>query len=99
VNLDVYRGCTWKEKRDVLNVFWRVNAEATSRTVEAAVQYGYYAVICLAIVMLEIALLFVVVIGHSSFVAGLTALAELFMIWSTWWAWKRYRIVKSRSSA
>ncbi len=91
MHVDVYRSCTWREKREVLNVFWRSNVDATSRIVEASVQYGYYAVICLVVVMLEIALILVVGVDHNALVAGLSALAELFMIWSTWWAIKRYR--------
>ena len=94
MNIDVYRGCTWKEKRDVLNVFWRSNVESTTRLREAAVQYGYYAVICLVVVMLELALILTVAFDHNSFVAALTGLAELFMIWSTGWAIKRYRILR-----
>ncbi len=96
MNIDVYRSCTWREKRDVLNVFWRTNVEATTRIVEAAVQYGYYAVSCLAVVMLEIAVIFAATIDHHSFVAGFSAVAELFMLWSTWWAVKRYRVLKSQ---
>ena len=96
MNIDVYRNCTFKEKRDVLNVFWRTNVESTTRIGEAAVQYGYYAVICLAIVMLEVALILVVALNHNAFVAGFSAAAELFMLWSTWWAIKRYRLLKHR---
>ena len=96
MNIDVYRGCTWKEKRDVLNVFWRRNVETTTRLGQAAVQYGYYALICLAVVIVELAVILVVVISHNSFVAGLTALAEIFMIWSTWWALMRFRRLKTR---
>lgn len=98
MNIDVYRGCTFKEKRDVLNVFWRSNVHTTSRIVEAAVQYGYYAVICLVVVMLELALILAVALSHGSFVAWIAALAELFMFWSTWWALRRYRLLKSRFS-
>jgi hypothetical protein len=96
VNIATYRSCSWREKRDVLNVFWRMNVEASSRLVEAAVQYGYYTVICLFVIMVEIALIFVVGVGHNAVVAGLAAASELFMIWSTWWAVKRYRMLKSR---
>ena len=64
--------------------------------IEAAVQYGYYAVICLIVVMLEIALILVVALSHSAFVAGLSAFAELFMIWSTWWAIQRYRVLRAQ---
>jgi hypothetical protein len=94
VKVDVYRSCTWREKRDVLNVFWRANVEASSRIVEASVQYGYYAVICLVVVMVEIAFILGVALGRNALIAALTVLAELFMIWSTWWAMKRYRILK-----
>jgi hypothetical protein len=96
VNIDVYRSCTFKEKRDVLNVFWRANVDTTTRIREAAVQYGYYAVICLIVVIMELALILAVALMHNSFVAGISAAAELFVLWSTWWALKRYRILKSQ---
>ena len=99
MNIDVYRSCSWREKRDVLNVFWRSDVEASPRLVEAAVQYGYYCVICLYVVILEVALIFVVGLSHNTFVAGLAAASELFMFWSTWWAVKRYRVLKSLSAA
>lgn len=95
MHLDVYRSCSWREKRDVLNVFWRSDVETPSRIVEAALQYGYYAVVCLAVVVLELALCLVVAINHNSFVAGLVAAAEVFTIWSTWWALRRYRVLKT----
>ena len=94
MNIDVYRSCSWREKRDVLNVFWRTNVEATTRIVEAAVQYGYYAVICLVVVIFEIALILGVALDRNAFVAALAVLSEPFMIWSTWWALKRYRTLK-----
>jgi len=65
VNIDVYRSCTWREKRDVLNVFWRTNVDATSRIVVAAAQYGYYAVISLVVVMAEVALILWVVLNTT----------------------------------
>ncbi len=95
MNLDVYRSCSWREKRDVLNVFWCRDVDASTRLREAALQYGYYAVICLGVVVLEVALILAVALGDSPFVAGLSAAGELFMIWSTWWAVKRYRVLKS----
>jgi hypothetical protein len=95
VNLAVYRSCTFKEKRDVLNVFWRTNVEATSRIGSAAVQYGYYAVLCLVVLVLELALILGVTLSHGSFIAWIAALAELFTLWSTWWAFKRYRAVRN----
>jgi hypothetical protein len=94
VNIDVYRSCSWREKRDVLNVFWRTNVETTSRIREAAIQYGFYAVLCLVVVIAELALILAVALDRNAFVAALTVLAEMFMIWSTWWAIKRYRTLK-----
>jgi hypothetical protein len=96
VNVDVYRSCSWREKRDVLNVFWSSNVEASSRIVEASVQYGYYAIVSLVVVILELALILVVSLDRNAFVAALTILAEVFVIWSTWWAIKRYRILKDQ---
>jgi hypothetical protein len=46
--------------------------------------------------MVELALILVVAINHGSFVAWLTALGELFVLWSTWWAAKRYRTLKTQ---
>jgi xanthine dehydrogenase iron-sulfur cluster and FAD-binding subunit A len=94
VKVDVYRSCTWKEKRDVLNGFWRTNVEVSSRVGEAAVQYGYYAIICLVVVIFELAVILGVALDRNAFVAALTVMAELFTFWSTWWAAKRYRALK-----
>jgi len=99
MNVDVYRSCSWREKRDVLNVFWSTNVEASSRIVEASVQYGYYAIISLVVVMLELALILAVALDRNAFIAALTVLAEVFMAWSTWWAIKRYRSMKHRFAA
>jgi hypothetical protein len=98
VNLDVYRSCSFKEKRDVLNTFWRTNTTPTSRIGEAAVQYGYYAVLCLAVVVVELALILIVAINHGSFITWLTAAGEIFVVWSTWWAVKRFRILRTQFS-
>jgi len=55
VNIDVYRSCTWREKRDVLNVFWRTNVDATRASSWRPRNTGYYAVISLVVVMAEVA--------------------------------------------
>jgi hypothetical protein len=98
VKVDVYRSCSWREKREVLGVFWSPNVETTARLGEAALQYGYYAIICLVAVMLELALILVVALERNALVAALTVLAEVFMLWSTWWAFMRYRTLKSQFS-
>jgi hypothetical protein len=94
MNIDVYHGCTFKEKRDVLNVFWRKNVEASSRIGTAAVQYGYYAIVSLVVVMLELALILAVALDRNALVAALSVMAVIFNIWATWWAIKRYRVLK-----
>lgn len=94
MKLDVYRSCSWKEKRDVLNVFWRTNVDASSRIVEASVQYDWYAIICLVVVMVEVAFILGVALDRNALIVALTVLAELFTIWSTWWAIKRFRVLK-----
>lgn len=95
MNLDVYRGCSFKEKREVLNTFWRSGVESTPRITQAAVQYGYYTLICLGVIVAELALILGVAINRGSFVEWLTALGELLVIWSSWWALKRYRTLKT----
>jgi hypothetical protein len=99
VKLDVYRSCTWREKRDVLNAFWRINVESTPRISEAALQYGYYALIAMAVIILELALVIAVSIGHRSLFAVVGAFLEIFMLWGTRWAVLRYRTLKAASAA
>lgn len=96
MNIDAYRSCTWKEKREVLNVFWRTNVEASSRIVEASVQYGYYAIICLVVVIFELAVILGVALERNAAVAAIAVLTEPFMLWSTWWAIMRYRDLRSQ---
>jgi hypothetical protein len=96
MNLDVYRACSFKEKRDVLGAFWSAKSEPTPRIGEAALQYGYYAVLCLGVVIVELAFILIVAINHGSFVAWLSAVAEAFVVWSTWWAVRRYQALKTR---
>ena len=95
VKLDVYRSCTWREKRDVLNAFWRSNVESTPRISEAALQYGYYALIAMAVIILELALVIAALIGHRSMFAVVGAFFEVFMLGGTRWAVLRYRTLKA----
>jgi hypothetical protein len=96
VNLDVYRSCSFKEKREVLNVFWRTTAEGSERISRAAIQYGYVAIILLIAILLEFVLLTVMSIVHASTLAWIGAAGDAFMVWATWWALVRYRALKSQ---
>jgi hypothetical protein len=98
MKLDVYRSCTWREKRDVLNAFWRANVDSTPRISEAALQYGHYAVICMAVIILEVALVIAVSIAHRSAFAVVAAALEVFVLLSTRWAVLRYRTLKAVSA-
>jgi hypothetical protein len=99
VNLDVYRSCSFKEKREVLSVFWRTTAEGTERISRAAVQYGYVAIICLIAILLESVLLTVLSIVHGSALAWIGAAGDAFMVWAIGRALVRYRALKSLSGA
>ena len=98
VNLDVYRSCSFKEKRDVLNAFWRSTSHASPRIMAAALQYGFWAVVCLGVVVVEIALILGVLIARGSVVLWPSAVVELLVILSTWWSVVRYRFLKARAT-
>ena len=99
VKLVVYRSCTWREKRDVLEAFWRRGSTPTSRIGAAALEYGYYAVICLAIVVIELTVLAAAIFSQGSWTGWLAVAGDAFVAWSTWWALVRYRALKPRSAS
>ena len=61
-------------------------------------QYGYYAVICLVVIVFEVALVIAVSIGHRSVLAVVAVALELFMVFWTRWAVRRYRALKAAST-
>jgi len=91
MKLDVYRSCSWKEKRQVLESFWRRGVEVPERIEVAAGQYGPWAVLCLAIVAVELVALGVFLIGHSPALAAVALALAGFDLWSLWWAAVRTR--------
>ena len=94
MKLDVYRGCTWREKRDVLNAFWRRGVVSPPRIEEAAVEYGYAAVVCLSVIALELAVVALVGVVRHDLWAWIAVAAEAFNLWSTWWSVVRWREVR-----
>ncbi len=97
MKLDVYQSCSRREKREVLDAFWRSHTQPTSRIHQAATQYGPYAVICLAAVALELALVIFVTI-HRAFVVGwLAVLLEAVVLASLCWAVVRSRALSNAS--
>jgi hypothetical protein len=94
VRLDHYRSCTWREKRDVLDLFWRTQSNPSELIVKSALEYGYYAIICLEIALAEIAIIAVAAVGHGSTLAWWALVAEALVMFATWWAVVRYRALK-----
>lgn len=94
MKLDVYRGCSRQEKREVLEAFWRTRTRPSGRIREAAYQYGPYAVVCLVAVALELLFVILVSVTREAAIGGIASALELFVLWSIWWAVVRYRAIK-----
>jgi Flp pilus assembly protein TadB len=94
VKLDVYLSCSFREKREVLDAFWRTKVNPSERINQAAVQYGPWAIICIAIVVLELAVLIALLGAHGSPWVWAAGLVEAAVILSLWWAMVRYRALK-----
>ena len=95
MRLDVYRSCSRGEKRDVLNAYWRSSTQPTPRIKEAALQYGPYAIVCLAIVVLEVVPLLIVSIARGFAWSWIVGGFEALNLLSLWWAVVRLRALKS----
>lgn len=63
MKLDVYRSCSWREKRQVLEAFWRGSPHPDNKILVAARQYAPYAVISLLVIAVELTV--VVSVGAS----------------------------------
>jgi hypothetical protein len=91
MKLDVYRSCTWREKRQVLEAFWSSRVASTGRIHEAAVQYAPYAVVSLAIVAIELVVVFIAALTRIAVVSWIALGAEAVVIASLSWAIRRSR--------
>jgi hypothetical protein len=86
MKLDVYRSCSWKEKRQVLETFWRSTGDPSPKIVEAAKQYGPPAVLCLIIMAIEMVIVTTVGLVRG-YVWGWAALVvSVLVLLSLWWA-------------
>ena len=81
--LDTYLACSTREKIQVLNVFWRTNDRSPLRLVEAAVQYGRYAIVLFTVIVVEFAALTVLLFSRSSVWAWLCAAGAVAAAWAT----------------
>jgi len=95
MKLDVYRGCSRQEKREVLGTFWRASSQGSTRIVEAAQQYGAYAVVYVAAIAFEVLVVMVAGFLHARLVGWLALGAEVFVLWSLWWSVVRFRALRT----
>jgi hypothetical protein len=94
VRLDVYRSCSRQEKRAVLEAYWRRDVQAPARITDAAVQYGPWAVLCCAILVLEPIPVLALSASHAPVVLGLFGLLEVLLVTSLWWSAVRLAAVR-----
>jgi hypothetical protein len=97
VNLDVYRSCSWSEKRRVLEVFWRCDVVASDRITDAALQYGPWALLCCVVLALEPIPVLAIAIGRSDALAWTALVVEAVMLASVWWAAVRCNSLRKRA--
>jgi hypothetical protein len=99
MRLDVYRSCSWSEKREVLEVFWRSGNHASAKIDQAALQYGPLAILSLVVVVVELALIAGVTLGRGYAWGWLGVAFEAGVIASLRWSVLRLRALRSESSA
>lgn len=89
MRLDHYRACAWREKRQVLDVFWRRDRSAPPTMVAAAYEYGWWAVVSLTVIAVELALVVVVLAMHASSWGWWVGAAEAANALALAWAMRR----------
>lgn len=99
VNLDVYRSCSWSEKRQVLEVFWRRDVAASDRITIAALQYGPWALLCCVVLAIEPIPVLAIAIGRSDVLAVTAVALEAVLLASVWWAAARCSSLRRRAPA
>ena len=95
MRLDHYRACSWREKRQVLDVFWRRGAAAPPAMVAAAYEYGWWAVASLTVIAVELALVVAVLAMRSSAWGWWVGAAEAANGLALLWAMRRLRDVEA----
>lgn len=96
--MDVYRSCSWREKREVLDSFWRTKTHPSNRINEAALEYGPYAAVFIALIVLELVPIIIFTIARANAWGWVAGVVEVGVVASFWWAVVRIRTLKSESS-
>jgi hypothetical protein len=100
VRLDVYKDCSRAEKRQVLETFWRRgHPRPTERVATAARQYGPWAVLCLAILALELVPIIALSVAHTAvIILGAALVLEVLVLLSLMWAairWQELQVARA----
>ncbi len=95
MRLDHYRACTWREKRQVLDLFWRRGRAAPPTMVAAAYEYGWWAVASLTVIAVELALVVGVLAMRASSWGWWVGAAEAANALALVWAMRRLRDVEA----
>ena len=89
MRLDHYRALTGREKRQVLDLFWRRGRSAPAATVAAAYEYGWWAVVSLTVIAAELGLVVAVLAMRASSWGWWVGAAEAANALALLWAMRR----------
>lgn len=97
VGLSAYQSCTFSEKRAVLRTFWSQHEGESDKVVQAAREYGPYALAMVVVINVELVVIFVALLRASSAWAWLGVVAAILVGVSLWWTLVCLRAMRSPS--
>lgn len=92
----VYRSCSWGEKRQVLDAFWRTASPSSEKINIAAREYGPYAVAALVIIAVELGALVALTATREHAWSYWSAAGEVVTLVALWWSLKRSHDLRRR---
>jgi hypothetical protein len=98
VGLSTYRSCTFAEKRAVLRTFWSHHRDDSDKVIDAAREYGPYALVMVAVIALELAVISAVLFSAGNSWAWPAVTATALAAVSTWWTRVCQRASVARSA-
>jgi hypothetical protein len=97
MQLTNYRRCSWREKREVLELFWRSTTPSPSPILTAAREYGPYAIVAHLIIVSELVLFIVIGLARHSSLVWFSVTAEALVVAALVRAIQRQRLLVSIS--
>jgi hypothetical protein len=94
MELDVYRSCSFAERREVLGVFWRAQPSTSPKITEGAIQYGPVAAIFVLVICVELGLLTGLTLAKGSSWGWALLVVTLLGLASLWLAVERVRSLR-----